>query len=83
MSICHEHNLAHAPNLGGRFGIRVTLARTDPFRNLVGSDWQKEHWFATTEERELALREMSQRYIYFRSGDQPSLKFEKIERRVA
>jgi len=80
MPICHEHNLAHAPSTEGRFGVRVTLSRTDPFRNLVGDDWQKEHWFETLEERDQALREMSQRYLYFRPGDQPSLKFTKIER---
>jgi hypothetical protein len=81
MPICHEHNLPRPPSAAQRaFGIRVKLRSTDPFRNLVGEDWAKEHWFATREERDRALKEMSGRYIYFRPGDQPSLEFEKVER---
>jgi len=80
MPICHEHNLATPIHPGGRFGIRVALRRTDPFRNLVGSDWKKEHWYATAAERDRALAEMSERYVYFRPGDQPALDFDKIEK---
>ena len=29
-------------------------------------EWNKEHWFATREERDRALKEMSGRYVYFR-----------------
>ena len=43
-------------------------------------DWQKEHWFATRPERELALEQMSGRYLYFRPGDQPTLDFERMDR---
>ena len=57
----------------------MKLRSTDPFKNLVGGDWNKEHWFATRDERDRALKEMSGRYVYFRPGDQPSLEFEKIE----
>ena len=63
-----------------QFGIRVKLRSTDPFKNLVGAEWNKEHWFATREERDRALKEMSGRYVYFRPGDQPSLEFEKIDK---
>lgn len=80
MSICHEHNLAAPPHTSGRFGIRVKLNSTDPFRNLVGGDWTKEHWFETAEERDQALTEMSGRYVYFRPGDKPALTFEKISK---
>jgi hypothetical protein len=80
MSTCHEHNLASARHADGRYGIRVGLRRTDPFRNLVGGEWKKEHWFATPRERDAALTEMSERYLYFRPGDQPALNFEKIEK---
>jgi hypothetical protein len=80
MPICHEHNLAKAQPGARAFGIRVKLRSTDPFRNLVGEDWTKEHWFATRDERDRELREMSGRYIYFRPGDQPSLEFEKVDR---
>jgi hypothetical protein len=80
MPICHEHNLARAPNRSCPFGIRVKLRSTDPFKNLVGRDWTREHWFATREERDRALKEMSGRYVYFRPGDQPSLEFEKVDK---
>lgn len=80
MATCHEHNLARPLPAQCRFGIRVKLRSTDPFKNLVGSEWHKEHWFATRDERDRALKEMSGRYVYFRPGDQPSLQFEKMER---
>ena len=80
MPIVHEHNLARPLPKQCQFGIRVRLRTTDPFKNLVGADWVKEHWFATREERDRALKEMSGRYVYFRPGDQPSLEFEKIDK---
>jgi len=80
MPICHEHNLARPIPKDLRYGIRVKIRPTDPFKYLVGEDWSREHWFATREERDRALKEMSGRYVYFRPGDQPSLDFEKIER---
>jgi hypothetical protein len=79
-SICHPHNLAHAISTDNRFGIRVKLRSTDPFRKLIGDNWQKEHWFATAQERDQALVEMSERYVYFRPGDQPTLTFEKLNK---
>ncbi|MBC7984162.1 MAG: hypothetical protein H7Y02_09935 [Candidatus Obscuribacterales bacterium] len=81
MSICHEHNLTHPLPERCSYGIRVQLKSTDPFRNLVGNAWQKEHWFATAAERDRAVMEMSERYVYFRPGDQPALTFDKIERK--
>jgi len=79
-TIVHEHNLARPIPKQCQFGIRVKLRSTDPFKNLVGAEWNKEHWFATREERDRALKEMSGRYVYFRPGDQPSLEFEKIDK---
>jgi hypothetical protein len=80
MTICHEHNLVELPPAHCRFGVRIKLRSTDPFRNLVGTDWNKEHWFETKAERDAALAEMSGRYVYFRPGDKPTLTFEKIEK---
>lgn len=80
MPICHEHNLARPVPKQCSFGLRVKTRSTDPFKNLVGSDWIKEHWFATREERDRFIKEMSGRYVYFRPGDAPTLEFEKIER---
>ena len=80
MPICHDHNIARALPKQLPFGIRVKLRSTDPFKNLVGGEWTKEHWFATRDERDRALKEMSGRYVYFRPGDQPTLEYEKIDR---
>jgi hypothetical protein len=82
MATCHDHNLRAALPEVLPFGILVRLRKGDPFRNLVGEDWQKEHWFATRPERERALEQMSGRYLYFRPGDQPTLDFERLEREL-
>jgi hypothetical protein len=80
MAIAHEHNLVAPIPTNKRFGFRVRLRSTDPFRNLLGGDLNKEHWFETERERDEAMKDMSGRYVYFRPGDQPTLTFEKIER---
>jgi hypothetical protein len=80
MPIYHEHNLAEPLPRKCTFGIRVKLRSTDPFKNLVDSGWTKEHWYATRDERDQALQEMSGRYVYFRPGDQPTLEYEKVEK---
>ena len=81
MSISNDHNLRPGAWPTARpFGIRVKLRRGDPFRLLLGDDWQKLHWFATAHERDAALADMSRRHEYSRVGDQPALLFEKIER---
>ena len=61
MPIAHEHNLARPLPRDCQFGIRVKLRSTDPFKNLVGGDWTREHWYATREERDRMLKEMSGR----------------------
>lgn len=80
MPICHEHNLAHPVAHEHPYGIRVRLRSNDPFKHLVGSDWTREHWYATAEERAEALEQMSKRYDYFRPGDTPALAFELMDR---
>jgi hypothetical protein len=81
MGIFNEHNLAQPLPSNCRYGIRVKLRGSDPFRNLVAGGWHKEHWFETATERDVALKEMSERYVYFRPGDKPTLDFEKIEKK--
>ena len=61
------------------YGIRVSLRPGDPFRKLLGTDWQKTHWFFTAAERDLKLEEMARKHEYSRIGDQPALVFEKVE----
>ena len=81
MSIANEHNLHLSPAPASRpFGIRVHLRRGDPFSLLVGNDWQKMHWFGGADERDAALTDMSRRHEYSRTGDEPALSFEKVER---
>jgi hypothetical protein len=80
MSVCQPHNL-HRPTPPEQrpYGIRVSLRRGDPFRTLLGEDWQRVHWYATAQERDAALAEMSRRHEYSRIGDQPAVVYEKIE----
>lgn len=83
MAIAHEHNLHRGPVPELRpFGIRVSLRRGDPFRRLLGDDWQKEHWYASARERDAALTDMARRHEFSRHGDRPALVFESIERRA-
>jgi hypothetical protein len=79
MTTCHDHNL-RAPLPETRpYGIRVRLRKGDPFRNLLGDDWEKQHWFASRNERDDVLVQMSGRYLYFRPGDAPALDFERVD----
>ena len=82
MELSNRHNLrATPPDLAKlQFGIRVTMSASDPMRSLLGSDWQKEHWFASREERDAAREEMGKRHAYSRIGDIPSIRLESIER---
>jgi hypothetical protein len=61
------------------YGIRVSLPRGDPFRKLLGPEWHRNHWYASPDERDAALAEMSRRHQYSRAGDRPALVFDKIE----
>jgi hypothetical protein len=80
MNIVHSHNLLKPIDRPKPHGIRVRLRPTDTFTRLLGSDWQRFHWYATREERDRALLEMSSEHLYSRRGDKPTLIFEAIER---
>lgn len=79
MAIANDQNLRQPLPESRPFGLRIRARRTDPFRQLVGDDWAKEHWYATRAERDAALAQMSGRYVYFRPGDAPTLDFEKVD----
>jgi len=80
MGISQSHNLRTPPIERLRpYGIRVSLPLGDPFRKLLGTEWHRLHWYASPVERDAALGEMSRRHQYSRSGDRPSLIFEKVE----
>ncbi|HEU4592829.1 MAG TPA: hypothetical protein VFS13_18115 [Steroidobacteraceae bacterium] len=81
MGIAHPHNLRN-PEAGIQrpYGVRITLQPGDPFRKLLGADWNKTHWYGTAAERDAALIEMSRKHEYSRPGDRPALKFDKVEK---
>jgi hypothetical protein len=81
MAIVHPHNLRR-PDAGIQrpYGLRITLKPGDPFRKLLGADWNKTHWFGTALERDAALAEMARKHEYSRPGDQPALQFNKVEK---
>lgn len=82
MDYAHRHNLVDPDraNEDRPWGIRVTLPPADPFNNLVGSDWEKHHWYPTERERDEALEGMRTRHGYYRIGDEVSLIFEKVRK---
>lgn len=81
MGISQAQNLRTPPVEKLRpYGIRVTLPEGDPFRKLLGPEWNRMHWYATPEERDAALAEMSRRHEYSRKRDKPSLVFQKVEK---
>jgi hypothetical protein len=81
MGIASAQNLVRpTPVLPRPYGIRVRLRPGDPFAKLLGTDWQKTHWFFTAEERDRILEDMSRKHEYSRIGDAPSLVFEKVEK---
>jgi hypothetical protein len=81
MGIANAQNLVRTlPVLPQPYGIRVRLKAADPFAKLLGTDWQKTHWFFTAAERDRVLEDMSRKHEYSRIGDQPALVFEKVEK---
>lgn len=80
--ISNPHNLIAPPppESALRYGIRVTLRASDPFRRLLDAGWHREHWFATPRERDEALADMAHRHAYSRNGDVPTPILEAIER---
>jgi hypothetical protein len=81
MGIANAQNMVRSVPVRPRpYGIRVRLRHGDPFAKLLGTDWQKTHWFFTAEERDRVLEDMSRKHEYSRIGDQPALVFEKVEK---
>lgn len=82
MDFCHQHNLVEPEKAGEerRFGIRVSLPKTDTLRNILGDDWERLHWFHTEAERDAALESMAARHGYYRDTDTPTQVLEKIIR---
>ena len=80
MAVQSAHNLRQPQTQDPRpYGVRVSLNSNDPFRKILGSDWQRMHWFTSAEARDAALAEMSRRHDYSRPKDAPALVFTKVE----
>ena len=80
MGIANAQNMTRTiPQLPRPYGVRVRLRAGDPFAKLLGTDWQKTHWFFTAAERDVKLENMARKHEYSRIGDQPALVFEKVE----
>ena len=81
MGISNTHNLRASPVETLRpYGIRVSLPGGDPLRKLLGSEWNRVHWYPTAAERDTRMAEMARRHEYSRVTDSPSLVFEKVEK---
>lgn len=78
-SLSNAHNLRSLPNDVKPYGVRLSLRPGDPFRKLLGQEWSRTHWYASAQERDQALADMSRRHDYSRAGDVPALRFEKVE----
>lgn len=79
---CQAHNLRQPPlpESTKLHGVKVSLRPGDPFGRLLGSDWNRTHWYASATERDAALAEMSREHDYSRPGDRPALVYEKVTR---
>jgi hypothetical protein len=81
MAISQPQNLRAPPVERLRpYGIRISLTPGDPFRKLLGPEWQRLHWYPSPQERDAAMADMSRRHEYSRSEDKPALIFQKIEK---
>lgn len=80
MEFCHQHNLVNPESAGAErpFGIKVSLPPGDTFERLLGSDWERLHWYATESERDLAFRQMAERHGYYRTTDTATQVLEKL-----
>jgi hypothetical protein len=81
MGISQPQNLRAPPHEQLQpYGVRVSLPVGDPMRKLLGPQWHRLHWYATPDERDAAITQMSRRHEYSRTTDVPSLVFEKVEK---
>lgn len=79
---CHKHNLVRkdTANVERRYGIRVTLPKSDTFTRMLGDDWENIHWYATETDRDVAFDKMATRHGYYRETDTPTQVLEKVSR---
>lgn len=65
-----------------KYGIRITLPPGDFLAgsHLLGPDWEGYRWFATAEERDHMYESMLSQPPYYRRGDIPLQRLERVER---
>ena len=63
------------------WGIAVHMPANDPMcaPHLLGDDWAAQRWYATEAERNAALVSMQDHPPWYRRGDAPSVRLEKID----
>ena len=64
-----------------RWGISVHLPQDDPMSapHLLGDDWQGIRWYASAADRDVAFLQMKKQPPWYRRGDSPSVRLEKID----
>lgn len=72
---------AAAPTDTHRWGIAVHLPPGDPLSapHLLGDDWQGVRWYASALDRDTAYAQMERHPPWYRRGDAPSVRLEKID----
>lgn len=82
--VVHPHNLrTNETPAESRFGLRMRLPAGDTFSSILGETWEKTRWFHTEAEREDAMRELRRQHPYYRLGDRPTLRLEKVNKAAA
>ena len=63
------------------FGVRVELPENDPFRmpHLLGDDWSGTRWYASAQERDVAMAGILKQPNNYRKGDKPSIRVTAID----
>ncbi|MFK7996230.1 MAG: hypothetical protein AB8B87_18980 [Granulosicoccus sp.] len=63
------------------YGVKVALPENDPFNmpHLLGENWAGMRWFATAEERDVAMASILKQPGNYRRGDVPSILVTAID----
>lgn len=82
MNHCHTHNLVDPQQATAErpYGIRVSLPSDDAMSKILGSDWERMHWYRDESERDAAFQNMATRHGYYRDSDTPTQILEKVSR---
>ena len=61
------------------YGIRMELSSVDPLAAVLGEDWETVRWYASEAERDRAFDDVRKQHVWSRSGDRPTMHYEKIQ----